>query len=66
MVQNLEEFDNCGLLKLCATSKILRQVFSAELKHGGPAGRLYVESLTNVLAVHLLRNYSAAQPCVAL
>jgi len=37
----------------------------AELKHGGPAGRLYVESLTNVLAVHLLRNYSAAQPCVA-
>ncbi len=38
----------------------------AELKNGGLAGRLYVESLTNVLAVHLLRNYSAVQPCVAL
>jgi AraC family transcriptional regulator len=38
----------------------------SELRNGGPAGRLYVESLTNVLAVHLLRNYSATQPCVAL
>lgn len=38
----------------------------AELKNGGLAGRLYVESLTNVLAVHLLRNHSAVQPCVAL
>ncbi len=37
-----------------------------ELKNGGLAGRLYVESLTNVLAVHLLRNYSAVQPYVAL
>lgn len=38
----------------------------SELQNGGLAGRLYVESLTNVLAVHLLRNYSAIQPCVAL
>lgn len=38
----------------------------AELKHGGPAGRLYVESLTNLLAVHLLRHHSAIQPRVAL
>jgi AraC family transcriptional regulator len=30
-----------------------------ELRTGGTAGKLYVESLTNVLAVHLLRNYSA-------
>lgn len=37
-----------------------------ELRKGGAAGRLYVESLTNVLAVHLLRNYSAVQPCVAV
>ncbi len=38
----------------------------SELRDGGPAGRLYVESLTNVLAVHLLRNHSAIQPRVAL
>lgn len=36
----------------------------AELKNEGLAGRLYVESLTNVLAVHLLRNYSTVQTCV--
>lgn len=36
-----------------------------ELKNGGLAGRLYVESLTNVLAVHLLRDYSAVQPRLA-
>ncbi|KAB8331766.1 AraC family transcriptional regulator [Scytonema tolypothrichoides VB-61278] len=37
-----------------------------ELKNGGLAGRLYIESLTNVLAVQLLRNYSATQPSVSL
>jgi AraC family transcriptional regulator len=31
----------------------------AELKSNGIMGRLYVESLTNVLIVHLLRHYSA-------
>ena len=37
----------------------------SEIKTGGLAGPLYVESLTNALAVHLLRNFSAAHPCVA-
>jgi AraC family transcriptional regulator len=37
-----------------------------ELKNGGMAGRLYVESLTNALAVQLLRNYAATQPCLAV
>ncbi|ARV62822.1 AraC family transcriptional regulator [Nostocales cyanobacterium HT-58-2] len=37
-----------------------------ELHNGGLAGRLYVESLANVLAVQLLRNYSATQPRVSL
>ena len=36
----------------------------AELYTGRFAARLYVESLTNVLAVHLLRNYSAVSPCI--
>lgn len=31
----------------------------AELKSGGIMGRLYVESLTQVLVIHLLRHYSA-------
>jgi AraC family transcriptional regulator len=35
-------------------------------KGGGWVGQLYVESLANVLAVHLLREYSTAQPRVAL
>lgn len=37
-----------------------------EIKNGGLAGQLYVESLTNALAVHLLRSYCAVEPCVAL
>jgi len=32
----------------------------AALESGAPGGRLYAESLANVLAIHLLRNYSAA------
>lgn len=32
----------------------------AELEMEGPGGRLYAESLANLLAVHLLRHYSAA------
>jgi AraC family transcriptional regulator len=31
----------------------------AELEMGGPGGRLYAESLANLLAVHLLRHYTA-------
>jgi AraC family transcriptional regulator len=33
-----------------------------ELRAGGPGGRLLAESLGNVLAVHLLRHFSAAAP----
>lgn len=38
----------------------------AELKTGGLAGKLYVESLTNALAVHLLRNYVAVERSLAV
>jgi AraC family transcriptional regulator len=34
----------------------------AELKQENSGGRLYIESLVNVLAVHLLRQYAAAKP----
>ncbi|WP_258003974.1 helix-turn-helix domain-containing protein [Fischerella thermalis] len=34
----------------------------AELKQENLGSRLYIESLTNVLAVHLLRQYAAAKP----
>lgn len=37
-----------------------------ELRDGGSTGQLYVESLTNVLIIHLLRNYSTVCPYVAL
>jgi AraC family transcriptional regulator len=36
----------------------------AELKSDGIMGRLYVESLTQVLAIHLLRNYSTLTPTI--
>jgi AraC family transcriptional regulator len=36
----------------------LAQLFKSEILNGGIAGKLYTESLANVLAVHLLRNYS--------
>jgi AraC family transcriptional regulator len=38
----------------------------SELRSGESTGQLYVESLTNVLAVQLLKSYSAIQPCVVL
>jgi AraC family transcriptional regulator len=34
----------------------------AELKHENVGGKLYIDSLANVLAVHLLRQYAAAKP----
>jgi AraC family transcriptional regulator len=34
----------------------------AELQAGGIMGQLYVESLTHVLVIHLLRHYSSLQP----
>ncbi|MDY6938213.1 MAG: AraC family transcriptional regulator [Cyanobacteriota bacterium] len=41
------------------------RLFQAELhKGGGWVGQLYIESLANVLAVHLLREYSTSQPRV--
>jgi AraC family transcriptional regulator len=36
----------------------ISHLFKSEVQNGGLAGRLYTESLANVLAVHLLRNYS--------
>ncbi len=36
----------------------IAQLFKSELFNGGLAGKLYVESLRNLLAVHLLRNYN--------
>jgi AraC family transcriptional regulator len=36
------------------------QALLAELEADAPGGRLYTESLANVLAVHLLRHYTAA------
>jgi AraC family transcriptional regulator len=38
----------------------------AELRSGGMMGRLYVESLTQVLVIHLLRHYSAVTPNITL
>jgi AraC family transcriptional regulator len=34
----------------------------SELKHENSGGRLYIESLANVLAVHLLRQYATVKP----
>lgn len=38
----------------------------SELNSHGIMGRLYVESLTQVLVIHLLRNYSSSTPQIAL
>src|SRR5919199_152146 len=38
----------------------LARLFKLEILNGGIAGKLYTESLANVLAVHLLRNYSGS------
>lgn len=37
----------------------------AEMDSGGICGRLYVESLANLFAVHLLRHYSVSEPVPA-
>jgi len=37
----------------------------AELREGGPGGRLLAESLGNVLAVHLLRHFASPRPADA-
>ncbi len=49
--------------KCAASDPVIRNVglaLFAELKSEGLSGRLYAESLANVLAVHLLRHYTAA------
>jgi AraC family transcriptional regulator len=38
----------------------------SELNSDGIMGRLYVESLTQILVIHLLRNYSSSTPQIAL
>ena len=40
----------------------LAQSFKNEMQSGGMGGRLYSESLGNILAVHLLRHYCAFRP----
>lgn len=41
-------------------------LFLAELQQGHLGSPLYIESLSNVLAVHLLRQYAVAQPVLPL
>ncbi|MCU0565662.1 MAG: AraC family transcriptional regulator [Oculatellaceae cyanobacterium Prado106] len=49
-----------------ATVVHVAQLLRAEVLNGGLAGNLYVESLRNLLAVHLLRNYSPVNsPAIA-
>lgn len=46
--------------------QILLMLRSELHQGGGLSGQLYLESLANVLAIHLLRKYSTSQPCVAV
>jgi AraC family transcriptional regulator len=48
---------DCRVMFADPTILHLAQLFKAEILNGGLAGQLYTESLANVLAVHLLRNY---------
>ena len=53
------------VLSLHAGDPLLRHitlVLQAAIDAEGPAGRLYTESITNALAVHLLRRYAACRP----
>jgi AraC family transcriptional regulator len=54
--------DKVELVEACSVSDpVIRQIgmaLKAEAESEGPAGRLYAESLANVLAVHLLRHYT--------
>jgi AraC family transcriptional regulator len=42
----------------------IAMMFLAELRSGGLMGELYIESLTQVLVIHLLRHYSVLQPAI--
>lgn len=57
---------DCRVMFADPTILHLAQLFKAELLNGGLAGQLYTESLANVLAVHLLRNYTELAPKSAL
>ncbi len=54
--------DKVELIEACsADDPVIRRIgmaLMAEVVSEGPAGRLYAESLANVLAVHLLRHYT--------
>lgn len=54
--------DKFELIESCsADDPVIRRIgmaLKAEVEAEGPAGRLYAESLANVLAVHLLRHYT--------
>lgn len=54
--------DEIELVEACnASDPLIRRIgmaLKAEAESEGPAGRLYAESLANVLAVHLLRHYT--------
>lgn len=58
------------LPEFCVRNLQIEQILMllrSELHQGGDGiGRLYIESLTNALVVQLLRNYSTAQPHVAV
>lgn len=49
---------DCRVMFADPTILHLAQLFKAEILNGGIAGQIYTESLANVLAVHLIRNYS--------
>ena len=40
------------------------ELLQSEMRSGGLYGQLYVESLLNVLVIHLLRKYSVARPSI--
>lgn len=46
--------------------EVIGMMLLSELKHENLGGRLYIDSLTNVLAVHLLRQYSTSKPRLAI
>jgi AraC family transcriptional regulator len=58
--------DRIELMDCCSQSDPhLHQIATmllAKLQSGGIMGELYVESLTQVFVIHLLRHYSSLQP----
>jgi AraC family transcriptional regulator len=58
------ELTNCFSRYDSPLNQIAMMLF-AELQSGGIMGELYVESLTQVFVIHLLRHYSSLQPKIA-